>query len=131
MTATSTPLSDLPQQVIALLLNAIDEGNKQAAHWLWDGLQTFLIAHWLLFIGGLFLLFVIATFKAMMGRWGSLGSLLYNFFYFGTLYIIGLIWGPEVFVNDLFNAACAIILYPVCYLLVGWILDKTGLRRRF
>jgi hypothetical protein len=66
----------------------------------------------------------------MMGRWGSLGSLLYNFFYFGTLYIIGLLWGPEIFVDDLFNAACAVVLYPACYLLVGYILERTGLKAR-
>lgn len=45
-----------------------------------------------------------------------------------VLFVIGLIWGPEVFVSDLFKAACAAILYPV-YLVVGLIiLDRIGVR---
>lgn len=131
MSATSTPMgSDFPRQMIDLLFNAIKEGNKQAARMLWTGLQSLLSQHWLLFIGVLFLVFVAVTFTAMMGRWGSLGSFLFNFLYFGTLYVIGLIWGPEIFVNDIFNAVCTVILYPVCYLVVGSILAQTGIKRR-
>ncbi len=132
MNPTFTPLgSDLPKQVIDLLLNAVEEGSKQASRMMWGILQGYLKEHWLLFIGILFVCFVAVTLKAMMGRWGSLGSLLYSFFYFGTLYIAGLIWGPEIFVDDFFNAACAVILYPLCYLLVGYILDKIGLKRGY
>jgi len=96
MTATSTPLgADFPKQVVELLLNAIDEGTKQAARMLWDILTTFLSEHWLAVLLVLFVLFIVVTLKAMMGRWGSLGSFLYNFFYFGILLIIGLIWGSR------------------------------------
>ncbi len=131
MVATSTGLSNLPQQMIALIPAAIEEGNKQAARMLWGILQNFLLEHWFLSVGIFFLLFSIATLKAVLGRWGSLGSLLYNFLYFSSLYLAGLIWGPEIFVNDFFNAVCAAILYPSCYLLVRYILNKAGLRRRF
>lgn len=130
MTATSTPLGqDFPKQVVELLLNAIDEGTKQAARMLWNILTTFLSEHWFLVLLVLFIVFIVVTLKAMMGRWGSLGSFFYNFFYFGTLLIIGLIWGPEVFVDDYFNASCAVILYPICYVISGIILDKMGVRR--
>ncbi len=131
MTPTSTPLGpDFPKQMIDLLMNSFEEGSKWAARMLWDAFLGYLKEHWLLFIGILFVCFVAVTLKAMMGRWGSLGSFLYNFFYFGALFIIGLIWGPEIFVDDFFNAACAVILYPICYLLVGYILDKTRIKRR-
>ncbi len=130
MNSTSTPLGqDFPKQVVELLLNAINEGTKQAARMLWNILTTFLSEHWLAVLLVLFVVFIAVTFKAMMGRWGSLGSFLYNFFYFGILLIIGLIWGPEVFVDDYFNAACAVILYPICYVISGMILDKMGVRR--
>lgn len=130
MNSTSTPLSqDFPKQVVGLFLNAIDEGTKQAARMLWGILTTFLSEHWLVVLLLLFVVFVAVTLKAMMGRWGSLGSFLYNVFYFGILLIVGLIWGPEVFVGDYFKAACAVILYPVCYFLVGLILDKMRVRR--
>jgi hypothetical protein len=111
-----------------LLFNSIEEGMKQAAQMLWGILMVFLKEHWFAVMIGLLLIFIVVTFKAMLGRWGSLGSFLYNFFYFGTLFVIGLIWGPEVFVNDIFHAACAVLLYPICYFLVGMILEKTGLR---
>lgn len=130
MTSTTTPLgADFPKQVVELLLNAINEGTKQAAQMLWSILTTFLSEHWLAVLLVLFVVFVAVTLKAMMGRWGSLGSFLYNFFYFGILFIVGLIWGPEVFVDDYFNAACAVILYPICYVISGMILDKMGVRR--
>lgn len=129
MNATSTQMgSEFSKQMVNLLINSVEEGTKQAAHMLWDILILFLKAHWFAVMIALLIVFVVVTFKAMLGRWGSLGSFLYNFFYFGILFIIGLIWGPEVFVNDIFNAACAVILYPICYLLVGVILEKTGLR---
>ncbi len=130
MNSTSTPLgADFPKQVVELFFNAIDEGTRQAARMLWHILTTFLSEHWLAVLFILFVVFVAVTLKAMMGRWGSLGSFLYNFFYFGILLIIGLIWGPEVFVDDYFNAACAVILYPICYVVTGMILEKMGVRR--
>lgn len=121
---------DFPKYLVTIFSDAFEKGTQQAARMLWSVLISILKEHWFAVISVLFLVLVAVTFKAMMGRWGSLGSFLYNALYFGTLFIIGLIWGPEIFVNDIFNAACTAILYPVCYLLVGYILDKTGLRYR-
>jgi hypothetical protein len=129
MTSTSTPIGyDMSKQVIGLLLNAMDEGAKQTARLFWDIFISILTQHWLGFTMVIFLTFIAVTFKAMLGSWGALGSFLYNLFYFGTLFIIGLIWGPEVFVNDIFNFSCAVMLYPICYFLTGIILDHSGLR---
>jgi predicted branched-subunit amino acid permease len=63
-----------------------------------------------------------------MGHWWVLGSVLYPYLYWGIILIIGLIFGPAIFVNtyaelDLF------ILYIFCFILVGRILNKTGLKR--
>lgn len=129
MTPTTTPLLEFVQSMPTLFINAFEEGMKQGAHLLWSALMTVLSQHWQFIMGAIFVIFIIATLKAMIGQWGMLGSALYNFFYFGTLFIVGLIWGPEVFLNDYFNFACSIILYPVCYFLVGWILRKTGILR--
>ncbi len=127
--ASTTPLdSDFAKQMVDLLFNGIDEGLKQGAHMLWNILIFFLKEHWLAVLIIFFLIFVTVTVKAMTGRWGSLGSFLYNILYFGILFIIGLVWGPEVFVSDYFNAAMTVILYPTCYFLVGIILDKTRAR---
>jgi hypothetical protein len=130
MTSTSTLFGpEFAKNTVNMFLNAVDEGTKQAARIFWDILKSFLIDHWLAVIVVLFIILVIAIFRAIMGRWGMLGHVLYNYLYFGVLFVIGLIWGPEVFVNNFFNVACTIIFYPVCYIVVGLILDKVGVRR--
>lgn len=130
MNASSTQLgTDFPKQVVEIMLQSFEDGSKLAARILWDGLMTFLAENWVWVFIGLLTVFILVSFKAILGRWGSLGSFLYHLFYFGSLFIIGLIWGPEIFTEDIFTAVCAVILYPVCYLLVRYILNKTGLRR--
>jgi hypothetical protein len=128
--STSTPLGpDFPKQMVDLFFKAVEDGTLKAYRMLWDALLTFLSAHVIAVMLVMFIALIFTFLKAMMGRWGSLGSLLYNIFYFGILFIIGLIWGPEVFANDVFNAACAVILYPLCYIAVGMILDRMDVRR--
>jgi hypothetical protein len=113
-------------QLLDSLKKATADGISWAVHVLWSATLSSLRANWKAVIILLFVAFVVFTIKAMMGRWGSLGSFLYNLFYFGTLFIIGLIWGPDVFLGDLFKAACTAILYPICYLLAGYVMDKMG-----
>lgn len=125
MNATSTFSAD---SVVPLLLESLEQGTKDAANMLWNLLLVYLGEHWLVIGLILFVVFMVVTIKAMFGRWGALGSFLYNLLYLGILFVIGLIWGPEVFVSNWFGFFTAIILYPICYLLVGWLLDKINLR---
>ncbi|MBP7898485.1 hypothetical protein KAZ92_00865 [Candidatus Gracilibacteria bacterium] len=127
--ATSSVAIEFPKEVVKMLMGAIDDGTKQAARMLWSTLISFLSEHWLLTILIFFLILVFATLKAMIWRWGTLGSVLYNSMYFGILLVVGLIWGPDIFTSDIFHAACAVILYPICYFLTGTVLDKIGVRR--
>jgi len=108
------------ESILKLLEDGLIEGVKLAWSWLLD----VLIKDWKFFMTTYFIILFISTLKAMIGRWGALGSILYNTFYFGTLFILGLIFGPQIFIDDVFKMACTIILYPTCYLLVGLILDK-------
>lgn len=128
--SSSSPNIDFPKQMVVAMSQAMENGSKWATEFWWKILMKFLAENWAWVFLGLFVILIYVSLKAMMGKWGSLGSFLYNLFYFGTLFVIGLVWGPQVFVDDIFNAACAVILYPVCYLLVGIILDKTGLKNR-
>lgn len=130
MSATNTPML-VAAETGPWLVKTFGEAFPKAYRMIWDAVMPVLAANWGWVLLTLFVAFTYVSIKAFMGRWGALGSFLYNFFYFGTLFIIGLIWGPEVFAGDLFRAACTVILYPICYLLVGVILDKTGVRRRF
>jgi len=68
-----------------------------------------------------FLLFIIASVKAMLGRTGMLGSLVYHVLYFGFLVIIIWIKGLGIFLNPFIGLICFII-YIVCYWLTGIIL---------
>jgi lipopolysaccharide export LptBFGC system permease protein LptF len=103
---------------------------SESAHFVtkacWDSVLSNLTQYWIQLAFILFVLFIILFIKAKLGRWGSLGSYLYNVFYFGTLFILGLIFGPGFFTSDYFKPLCAVILYPLCYWLVGRILIKLG-----
>jgi len=131
MISTSTPLGiDFPKQIVSLLLNTINESTKQMFRVMWNIFMSLLVEHWKAVIIVLFTVLIYAIIRALLGHWWVLGNVLYNYFYFGILFIIGLIWGPEVFANDYFKLVL-VIVYIVCFTLVGIILNKTGLRRKF
>jgi hypothetical protein len=74
-------------------------------------------------IGGLFVVLVFATVKAMFGKWGTLGSVLYHIFFFAILGIIVWIKGWGIFLSDYFDIIMA-VLYRVCYWITGLILER-------
>lgn len=125
--ATST----IPPEVLDFpykLLEAFDKAQKQVTLASWDYLISFLSKHWFSVGAFLFVIFVISFIWALLGRWGILGSVLYNYLYFGTLFVFGLVFGPEIFTGFFIKIFC-IILYVVCFLLVGNILEKLGLKK--
>lgn len=121
MDATTT------QFIIKEMFNAFDNAQKEAYQILWDGLLSFLSSSWLSVIGVLFLILVISFIVALFGRWGMFGSVLYNYLYWGTLFIFGLTFGPKIFANIFIDIAL-FVLYLVCYKLVGKILDRLNLK---
>jgi hypothetical protein len=128
---TSTDINVMTQDFFQSLPEIVAEGMRLGARMLWyNGLMPIITKHWFTIMLIILGFFVVTTIKAMFGRWGSLGSFLYHFFYFGILFIIGLIWGPEIFVEDVFNTAVAVILYPTCYRLSGYVMDRMGVRKR-
>lgn len=127
MTTSTTPFGpEFITKIIDETEKNIASSTAQFANAAWSALLLFLAAHWIAATLLLFTIFVFVTIKAGFGQWGSLGSFLYNLLYFGILFIVGLIWGPGVFLGDLFKLACTIALNPICYFLVGRILDKMG-----
>jgi magnesium-transporting ATPase (P-type) len=128
-TSSQLGLDNAESLMISSINYALKEIPKQTAEILWSVLLSLLKQYWLFFMIILFIVLVIATVKAMFGRWGTFGSVLYHVLYFGTLLMVGLIWGPDVFVSDFFHAACTLVLYPICYYIVGLILDRTGFHR--
>lgn len=122
--------SDFTKPVIKQMLAAIDQGIKNGYHLAWNILVSFLANHLLSVILFLALILVLATIRAFQGYWGMLGRVLYSYLFFGTLFIIGLIKGPNVFASEYLEITSIIVLYPLCYFVVGYILNRLGFRKR-
>jgi hypothetical protein len=82
-----------------------------------------LIPYWPYIFGSLFILLIVASVKALFGRVGMFGSLLYHVFYFSILTIIVLISGMGIVFNPFFDLICFSI-YRFCYWMVGLILQR-------
>jgi len=124
-------MNEFPKWVTTAMFQAMGDGTKLAYKWIWDALISVLKAHLFIVILAIIFIILIATIRSATGYWGMLGRVIYSLLYFSILFMIGLIWGSDVFANDLFKPLCAVILYPVCYLITGQILNKTGARHRF
>lgn len=116
------------KELVTGMLSMYDKALRSVYHSAWDIFMSTIKEHWLLILSILLGLLIISIIIALMGRWGFFGSLMYNYLYFGVLFILGLIKGPEVFLNEYFEFFCILLLYPVCYKIVGIILDKLNLR---
>ncbi len=121
------PPPDFTKQIVDTLFSSVERGTIQAFTWIWDGITSYLIEHLVAVIIILFIVLVYAIVRALMGHGWILGSVLYNYFYAGGLLLIGSIFGPAVFANTYADIGF-LVLYIICYLLVGRILSKTGLR---
>lgn len=115
--------------IIDTVLKAMDDSKMEAIQILWGHLLSFLSIHWgiaLLYLTGLLILsFIIA----LVGRWGMFGSVAYHYLHLGTLFIIGLIFGPNIFANNYFELL-NLVIYICSFRAVGVIIDSLGLRRR-
>lgn len=131
MTPTSTPQfgPDFVKELIPWIFDQISIATAKAFRMFWDIGMGYLAEHWVAVLIGLVVIFLVALIRAFVtGRWAMLGSITYNYLYFGTLFIIGLIFGPELFANDYFKIFL-VILYVVCFILTGKFLTKIGVRR--
>lgn len=125
MGTTTQPLGpEFASQMVTMLLNGIQEGTIKAYQMLWGLLIAFLKAHWV-GVGEILLGFLIVAFLVFLftGRWAMLGSVLNRYFFFGTLFIIGLIFGPQVFANTYFEIVW-VVLGLVVFIIIGKIFRK-------
>lgn len=131
MMPTSTPQfgPDFVKELIPWMFDQIGIATAKVFRMFWDIGMGYLAEHWVAVIIGLGVIFLVALVRAFVtGRWAMLGSITYNYLYFGTLFLIGLIFGPELFANDYFKIFL-VILYIVCFILTGKFLTKIGVRR--
>lgn len=119
---------DFIKQMPSWLLNTIQEATIKDIKIMWSWGMSYLLSHLWIVIGILLIVLVYALFRAFMGHWWVLGSVLYNYLYWGSLLIIGLIFGPEIFAGTYIDIGL-LILYVICYIAVGKILKKIGVRK--
>src|ERR1041384_2590417 len=103
MSPTTTPQfgPDFVKELIPWMIQQFSVATAKAFRMIWDIGMTYLAQHWVMVIVSLVVIFVVALIRAFVtGRWAMLGSVVYNYLYFGTLFLVGLIWGPELFAND-------------------------------
>ena len=115
----SSFLSDLFQKILDQTVVSAVELTKQFADAMWSSVEPY----WPYLAVGLFVILLYLTIKAMLGKWGALGSLLYHIIYFGILGIIVWIKGWEILFNPLFDLI-SFVVYRLTYTLVGVVLQK-------
>lgn len=130
MISTSTPFGPgFVKDLVPWMFQVFGGATVKAYLMMWNILITYLAQHWVSVLIGLFAVFVIALIRAVItGRWAMLGSVIYNYLYFGTLFFIGAVFGAGVFANDYFKIVLA-VLYVICFITTGVILNKIGIRR--
>lgn len=131
---STTPLTLGPQFASDLIAYFVDQVQYWTGYWareFWNIGWQLVRDNLLIVAGFLLFLLIISAIKAFStGRWGMFASVLYNYFYGTVMIAIGFIFGPETFGNDYFKII-AFLVYVFCFWLVGQVLKKTGLRRRF
>ncbi len=127
---TTTPMlgAEFAKSIIDMALKTMDDTSKEFAQILWNQLLLSLSQNLVSVIIFLVSLLLVSFVIALNGRWGMFGSVLYNYLYFGILFVAGLIFGSYIFVNIFFDLFAA-ILYVVCFLMVGKVLKGLGLKR--
>ena len=132
MQGTSSPLGpDYINQILALLTAGVAQATAHAYRMMWEILLSFLAQHWLGTLVTLVCILLLAILEYLVTRrWATLGSVLYNYFYFGIMFLIGLIDGPELYANDYFPIV-ATLVYIVSFSIVGFILISLGIQRPY
>ncbi|MCI5056804.1 MAG: hypothetical protein MRY83_11890 [Flavobacteriales bacterium] len=90
----------------------------------WNIVNPLIIEHWVIIAVTLVILINLAMIKFVVtGRWATLGSLLYNVFYFGILYFLIRFSGPEIILEDYFKSL-SFLLYVIGFFLTRIILKS-------
>ncbi|MFA5841126.1 MAG: hypothetical protein WC847_02560 [Candidatus Paceibacterota bacterium] len=119
---------DFTKQMVDMLLGSIPKGTIWALQFVWDIIKTFLSNNLMAVTIILIIILIYAVLRALMGDWWVLGKVLHKYLYWGSGLLIAFIWGPEVFAGTYVDI-WLYILSITCFIVVGVILNKTGLKR--
>jgi len=92
---------DFVKNLIPQMMQIFAEATPKAYHMIWDIFMTFLAQNWPWVIVLLVMILTFAFLEYLItGEWADLGTVLYSYTYYGLLFLIGLVFGPEIFAND-------------------------------
>ncbi len=112
------------EQFVQLIINL----PSYTINFLWSIIHPIIIENWRFIFIVLFILLNFAMLKFLLTqRWGTLGSLLYNTFYFGIIYLIINTFGPEIILEDYFKTIL-ILAYVAGFFLTRIILIAINIR---
>ncbi|MFA6094839.1 MAG: hypothetical protein WC757_03065 [Candidatus Paceibacterota bacterium] len=127
--STTPPVPEFLKALIQQIIQAFGDATVRTYHMAWGILITFLTQNlmWVISILVCVLVFSFVDYL-ITGLWKNLGSVLYTYTYYGILFIIGLIFGPEVFAKDWIDLILFII-YVISFIWVRTVLNRTGIRK--
>jgi hypothetical protein len=131
MPTTTPQVPDFLKDLIPQMIQAFSDATTKTYYIIWDIFMIFLVQNWLWVIMLLVLILLFAFLEYLMtGRWANFGSILYSYTYYGILFIIGLIFGPDIFANNWIDLILFIV-YVVSFLWVRIVLNRSGIRRHW
>lgn len=113
----------IPPEIHQKAIQSLEEGPKL----LIPGLEMAVDQIW--FYGWKYILlyiFIVGLEKILTGR---IGSLFYNIFYFGILFLIVKVYGLEIFFSDAFDIVY-VLLHPIVFFSTGRVMEKIGIKHR-
>jgi hypothetical protein len=123
--------TDYAVQMAPWLMKTVSEAEAFDAKLIWDVTVPVLLHYWfVVFIILALVLLYALLFALTTRRWRILGRVLYSYLHLGILFVIGLIWGPAIYVNDYFEII-NFLVYAFSFEVVGIIVKKMGLSRRW
>jgi hypothetical protein len=115
---------ELAKEIINCFLFSITKEIRGFYQIFWSTFLEMTINYWLLVIGFLILLLIIAILEFIItGRWWVLAKVLYRCSYFGILFIIVLAFGPEILTSNWIKIL-SLIIGIICFELVGYFLRQ-------
>jgi len=114
--------------IVPWMLSAYGNALANAYQILWDAFMKMAFEHWAISLF-LVIFFPVASYFWFVttGKWGWFGRVTYRYLKWGSLFVIGLVFGPKIFANDYFAIVLA-VLWIVCYSATGDILKSMRAR---
>ncbi|SFS84753.1 hypothetical protein SAMN04487906_1881 [Zhouia amylolytica] len=112
------------EQIVKIIL----EFPANTLNFWWGIINPIIIENWYIIAIIAIIMLNIAVLKFIItGKWGALGSVLYNIFYIGIIYLIIYFFGPEIILKKYFNSI-SFLVYVCGFFLTRLILQMINIK---